>query len=240
MADETVRGSGAIIYKVDAGPVSVAQAKQLVLDALPPEKSGAVIAQVDENGEFVEGGWIKVVEQEGVQIYASFMGRDFIDACKHLGIEPRLKYRPIIADYTGADAQDEYYTITHDEFVRYAGLYGVTVEEGKAPQPSSAKKAAAADVGSAVERPRRRREDQWKVRAQERAQEIIDEQRKRDLHPSQVAIADQIAREFRSAVPQVVGADGKPLTGETIKRHALKGISSAQGKAGSTQRHRGK
>lgn len=46
----------------------------------------------------------------------------------NLGIEPRLKYRPIFTDYTGADGQDETYKITHEEFVRFAGFYGVAVE----------------------------------------------------------------------------------------------------------------
>jgi len=37
-----------------------------------------------------------------------------------------------------------------------------------------------------------------------------------------------------------MGADGKPLSGATIKRHALKGISSAQDKQLSTSPRRGK
>lgn len=80
--------------------------------------------------------------------------------------------------------------------------------------------------------------DAWKVKARERADEIIKRQRARDLHPSQEAIADEIAKEFRQAC--IVGAGGKPLTGAYIKRHALKGISSAQNRQLSTSIRRGK
>ncbi len=78
----------------------------------------------------------------------------------------------------------------------------------------------------------------WETQARERASDIIKRHREKDLYPSQINIADQIAKEFRTA--GVVGVDGKPLTGATIKRHALNGISSAQGKKLSTRTGRGK
>lgn len=78
----------------------------------------------------------------------------------------------------------------------------------------------------------------WKVKARDRANEIIKRQRERDLHPSQINIADEIAREFREG--GIVGAGGKPLTGAYIKRHAIKGISSAKGRQLSTSIRRGK
>ena len=78
----------------------------------------------------------------------------------------------------------------------------------------------------------------WKSKAFKRASEIIEEHRARDLYPSQISIADQISKEFRTA--GVVGLGGKPLRGAYIKRHALKGISSAQCKQISTSTSRGK
>lgn len=80
--------------------------------------------------------------------------------------------------------------------------------------------------------------ESWKAKARQRADEIIKRQRAKDLHPNQEAIADEIAREFRT--DGVVGAGGKPLTGAYIKRHALNGISSAAGKQLSTSIRRGK
>lgn len=80
--------------------------------------------------------------------------------------------------------------------------------------------------------------ESWKDKARVLAAEIIKRQRGRNLYPSQENLGDEIAREFRSA--GIVGADGKPLSGAYIKRHALNGISSAQGKQLSTQTGRGK
>ena len=97
----------------------------------------------------------------------------------------------------------------------------------KAAQPQALPVADSADDGEA-----------WKAKARERADEIIKRQRAKDLHPSQEDIADEIAREFRA--DGVMGAGGKPLTGAYIKRHALKGISSAQNRQLSTSIRRGK
>lgn len=73
----------------------------------------------------------------------------------------------------------------------------------------------------------------WKAAAKQRAYEIIKRQRAIGCYPSQIAIADEIAIEFRKS--EVFGVDGKPLTGSYIKRHALLGISSAQLKQLSTK-----
>jgi hypothetical protein len=74
----------------------------------------------------------------------------------------------------------------------------------------------------------------WVNRARVRALEIVKEQGARDLYPSQEDMSETIAEEFRKH--GVFGVEGKPLTGATIKRHALKGISSAVGKQRSTTR----
>lgn len=80
--------------------------------------------------------------------------------------------------------------------------------------------------------------DGWKAKAQKMAGEIINRDKGKDLYPSQSNLADEIAKEFRKV--GVLGVDGKPLTGAYIKRHALKGISSAQGRQLSTAINRGK
>ena len=68
----------------------------------------------------------------------------------------------------------------------------------------------------------------------------ISERAARDLFPSQIVIAESIAADFRNRTPPIHGTDGKPLSGATIKRHALKGISSATKKARTTTINRGK
>lgn len=81
-------------------------------------------------------------------------------------------------------------------------------------------------------------DEPWKEQARARAYEIIKRDKEKDLYPSQVNIADEIAKQFRK--DGLKGADGKPLTGAYIKRWALTGISSAQSKLLSTVTHRGK
>lgn len=102
-----------------------------------------------------------------------------------------------------------------------------TLAEQQSPRPQSPPVAVASGSDAA-----------WKEKARERAYEIIKQDRERSLYPSQLNLADQIAKEFRR--DGVMGADGKPITGGYIKRHALMGISSAQGKQLSTSVGRGK
>ncbi len=78
----------------------------------------------------------------------------------------------------------------------------------------------------------------WMEAARQRAIEYIKEMKARDLYPNQEAIADKVASEFRASGR--VGTDGKPLSGAYIKRHALKGISSAIAKQLSTTKRQGK
>jgi hypothetical protein len=67
-------------------------------------------------------------------------------------------------------------------------------------------------------------EPEWVGLARARAPEIKAEYLAKDWHPTVLAIAELIAEEFRKATPPTHGAQGKPLTGEYIKRHALTGI----------------
>lgn len=78
----------------------------------------------------------------------------------------------------------------------------------------------------------------WVARARSRAAEIVKEHRARNVYPSQENIGDLIAAEFRK--PGIDGTGYKVLTGATIKRHALKGISSAVVKRLSTKTRQGK
>jgi hypothetical protein len=78
----------------------------------------------------------------------------------------------------------------------------------------------------------------WKVEAQVLAKQINQRQKLKDLYPSQIDVSDEIARSLRER--GIFGADGKPLKGSYIKRHALKGISSAISKQLSTSNTRSK
>ena len=97
-----------------------------------------------------------------------------------------------------------------------------------APQPDAA---PAAPVVQATD---------WRELARNSAWEIIERDLKKNLYPSQTDIADEIAKKFCNSTPKIVGAAKKPLTGAYIKRHALKGVSSEQGRQLSTSCNRGK
>ena len=83
-------------------------------------------------------------------------------------------------------------------------------------------------------------DDEWRELAQVEARRIINRQSRLGRFPPQEAIADEIAADFRNRTPPIHGTDGKPLSGATIKRHALKGISSATKKARATNINQGK
>lgn len=79
---------------------------------------------------------------------------------------------------------------------------------------------------------------EWVPKVRKMAIEIIARDKAKDLYPSQVDIADEIARKLRDH--GYVGPNGKPLAGSYIKRHGLDGISSAIHKRRSTSIKRGK
>jgi hypothetical protein len=98
--------------------------------------------------------------------------------------------------------------------------------------------AEATPTAELTARPVTRQEADWKTHAREVALAILKRAAKQDLYPPQDRVADEVAEDLRSR--RIFGADGKPLTGSTIKRHALRGISSAAKKALSTTRVQGK
>lgn len=309
------------IHKADDGRITIAEAKRLILDASPLEDAINVYAQVDDDGSIDLNGPIETTLAKDVNIHERHLDASFPALCHDLGIRPRWKYNPAQTDYSGVVNMDPFYSISHDEFVRVAELFGCPVVVGDAPQTKAlphpqtpglytleeAAQAIAASLGwhegardtlknqfmqaarsglltvrhphtDAPYRPDPVHDfyelvtpadvNEWAARggvswrwevhslepkaapvvtpaptawvgmAKARAVEIIKRQREKDLYPSQTDIADEIAREFRRDV--VMGADGKPLSGGYIKRHALKGISSAQDKRRSTSIRRGK
>ena len=223
------------IYRENAARLSVADAKRLILDAVPLEKAYNVYAREDDEGNIEWEGEIKVVLDEKANIQASHLDNDFLATCDALSICPRNKYRPVLQDYCGNVLQDVIYTIAHDEFVRLAESFGLLVEMGKAPEPQVITTNSAPVVTVSASGGD---DETWKSKARIRAYEIIKRDRTKDLYPSQINIADEIAKEFRR--DGVMGADGKPIAGSYIKRHALTGISSAHGKQLSTSIRRGK
>jgi hypothetical protein len=134
------------------------------------------------------------------------------------------------------------YSYLDDCFVTIANLtkFAAKLDIGVRVADSAIKPKAAAPQATvlASKRASGGMEPEWKVKARRRAEEIIKRHSVKGLYPNQKDIADEIANEFRR--DGVVGAGGKPLTGAYIKRHALRGITSAKGTTLSTAIRRGK
>ena len=127
----------AIIYKDNTNLLTVGETKRLIIGAMPTEMAASVFASFNEKGE-VEVGSLAVGEPRDTCMHANFIDTDFPALCQQQGITPRYKYRPVFKDYSGAVEQDAYYTITHDEFVQLARLFGATVEVGTVPAQEAA------------------------------------------------------------------------------------------------------
>ncbi|MCL4182848.1 MAG: hypothetical protein KJ011_05315 [Burkholderiaceae bacterium] len=78
----------------------------------------------------------------------------------------------------------------------------------------------------------------WKAAARTLASEICQRNRANNLFPSQELVAEEIARRFRA--DGIFGPTGLPLSPATIKRHALKGISSGASARAPTRGKQGK
>ena len=105
------------------------------------------------------------------------------------------------------------------------------------PSPHSASDSDQPAVVSEAVKQRQTAEESWKPHAQKMAWEFIKEQEGLGYYPPQDTVSDRVAALMRKA--GIFGFDGKPLSGGTIKRHALKGILSAKKKALSTKSNRG-
>lgn len=125
-----------IIYRAEAVRLSVAEAKRLILDALPAEKFGQVIARTTPDGEIDWSGPLELRESQG-KPQKDFIDEEFKDICRSLAIQPLMRWRPSITGYPSSPHQDDMYSIAHEEFVGVAGRYGLAVEvrENVAPEP---------------------------------------------------------------------------------------------------------
>jgi hypothetical protein len=122
------------IYRAAADSLTISEAKRLIVEVLPRETAVNIYATLRSDGTpNFEDGPVEIREEKNVSVFATYIDGDFPKACEQLGIVPRWKYRPTITDYNGDRSQDDRYTISHDEFCKYAGLFGVCVVIGASP-----------------------------------------------------------------------------------------------------------
>jgi hypothetical protein len=127
--------------------------------------------------------------------------------------------------------EDAYLTtkLFFKDFVTFVHALGGSIECTNSEEKS---------IQTVIVHPQDSKNDVWITIARGLAENFIKVQASKDLYPSQINIGDEVARKMR--VEGFFGADGKPLSGATIKRHALKGISSAASKQTSTTIKRSK
>lgn len=125
------------IYRKNPERISVADAKQLILNALPPEHGGAqIFGTPGPDGEVV---WDvdSLVKVSASEACAPYIDRDFLELCKGLGFAPHMMFSPAISGYSGNPDQDNSHMLTHAQFVMLAEKYSLTVEvETANPAPA--------------------------------------------------------------------------------------------------------
>lgn len=142
------------VYKPDEGRISVAEAKRLILSASPDERVISVYLPTDEKGDIIPGADFKL-RPGTVSRYAMNIDIDLPKTLVELGIEPRLRWRLPIKDYSSAKDDDSYF-MTHEEFVRLAKHHDVAVLIGEAPAKATPERFEAPITPVSPEMPRRR------------------------------------------------------------------------------------
>jgi len=138
----------ATIYRADTGRLTVAEAKQLVIDALPDDSPGYVSFRGEMNsaGE-VDWDFDNPTHETFRETSKSRLDNNFLDLCKGLGFEPHLSIDPTATGYRLRKDNDSLYMITHAQFVKLADSYGLSVEIGEEVPPALAVTDAAPVVG---------------------------------------------------------------------------------------------
>lgn len=153
-----------IIYRAETVRLSIAEAKRLILDALPSEKFGQVIARTTPDGEIDWSGPLELRESHG-KPQKDFIDEEFKEICQSLAIQPLMRWRPSVSEYPTSSSLDDEYTITHDEFSEIANRYGLLVEVGSVTQMPQSQVASSPQVEQ-KETPKERRA-RWLVMFEE-------------------------------------------------------------------------
>lgn len=124
------------ICRQNSERISVADAKRLILDALPLELGAArFFGKPGPDGEPI-WDFDSVVQVPAAEAHAPYLDSGFLALCKGLGFEPHLMFSPAIGGYSANPKQDDSYMLTHAQFVKLAECYSLTVEvEPASPAP---------------------------------------------------------------------------------------------------------
>ena len=124
------------IYRRNSERISVTDAKQLILNALPIELGGGqIFGKPGPDGEPI-WDFDSLAQVSAAEAHAPYLDSHFLELCKGLGFEPHMMFSPAIGGYRGPH-DDNTHMLTHTEFVKLAEKYSLSVEIGTArPAPA--------------------------------------------------------------------------------------------------------
>ncbi|CAG4924690.1 hypothetical protein [Paraburkholderia saeva] len=163
---------------------------------------------VGDDGEPV--GEILMAKSNGAGLALHRAKVGFADACKKLGITPRDPYNPLADDYSGTAQQNIYYTITVDEWARYAAAYGAPFEVESQPDITQASGGKAqAEYAT------------WQDAARAIADEFYDHDTKEKTRDSLKGYSKRVMDEMPRR--DIRGPQGRIDNPATVQREALQG-----------------
>lgn len=121
-----------IIYKPDDGRRTIAEAKRLILDALPATDQVNVYAEIGQDGDVRWDGPSRV-EAVTEPMATGFITKAIIGAMNEGLIRPRVTFNPAFTDYKGSESDDEHFGISHKELEALAEQFDCRVVVGKPP-----------------------------------------------------------------------------------------------------------
>lgn len=127
------------IYKKDTGRLKVAEAKRLIVEAMPDDEPGYVAfsCAVDADGN-ERWDFDNPKHQTYRETVQRRLNNSFLDLCQKAGFEPHLSIDPSAKGYRLSEADDHLYMVTHAQFVKLAEAFSLTVVVGDEPDATPA------------------------------------------------------------------------------------------------------
>lgn len=120
------------IYRPDDGRITIAEAKRLILAALPATEQASISMHIDSSGEPQWDGPVEVVLVKE-PMATGHMTNAILGAMREGQITPRVTFNPAFTAYKGTESDDDYFAISHKEFEVFAELFDCRVVVGEPP-----------------------------------------------------------------------------------------------------------
>ena len=136
-----------VIYKKDTGRLKVAEAKRLIIEAMPDDEPGYVAFSGTVDADGIDHLDIDNPKHQTYRETVQFrLNNSFLDLCREAGFEPHLSIDPSTKGYRLSEVDDRLYMITHAQFVKLAEAFSLTVVVGDEPVTTPAPVVADGDA----------------------------------------------------------------------------------------------